>query len=341
MAIELTDSTSRSRHHTAASSTGQAVLAALRAPSLFNSQPWRWRLHDDAAELWSDRRRQLSVVDPQGRLLILSCGIALHHARLALRADGHLPEVVRFPDPDQPDLLALLRNVGSRPPTPADLRAYQAMATRRTDRRPYSGPDDIPAEQLAGLRDAAEAEGAHLHILPDDQVTLFNVAATHAADDERADPAYQEELDRWTHRPAAAGDGVPVETTVGPVPRRIPIRDFAPGAAGQQQPGTGTDRNARYAILFTETDTAADWLVAGEAMSSVLITASRWGIATNPVSDVVETPVARQQLTALLAGLGCPQMAVRMGLTEPVSAVPPTPRRPPEDTIDGAERHDL
>ncbi len=336
MAIELTDPTSKDRHHTAASSTGQAVLAALRAPSLFNSQPWRWRLHDDSAELWADRRRQLSVVDPQGRLLILSCGIALHHARLALQADGHQPQIVRFPDPDHPDLLALLRDVGSRPATPGDIRAYQAMMARRTDRRPYSGPDDIAADQLAGLRDAAEAEGAHLHVLPDEQVALLNVAAAHAADDERDDPAYREELERWTHRPADAGDGVPVETTVGPVPRRVPIRDFAPGAAGLR-PGPGTDRNARYALLFTDTDTAADWLVAGEAMSSVLITASGWGIATNPVSDVVETIVARQQLATMLAGLGCPQMVIRMGLTEPLSRAPATPRRRPDDVIGGTD----
>ena len=30
----------------------EATIAALRAPSILNTQPWRWRLVSDAAELW-------------------------------------------------------------------------------------------------------------------------------------------------------------------------------------------------------------------------------------------------------------------------------------------------
>jgi hypothetical protein len=57
-------------------------------------------------ELYADRHRQLDVVDPDGRLLLISCGIALHHARTALAAAGWTATVDLLPDPSLPDLLA-------------------------------------------------------------------------------------------------------------------------------------------------------------------------------------------------------------------------------------------
>ena len=42
-----------------------AVLQALKAPSVFNTQPWRWTV-DATAELRADHSRQLRVADRSG-----------------------------------------------------------------------------------------------------------------------------------------------------------------------------------------------------------------------------------------------------------------------------------
>ncbi|WP_157017855.1 hypothetical protein [Cryptosporangium arvum] len=42
----------------------EVAEAGLRAPSIRDSRPWRWRLSGHAVELWADRRRQLPTVDP-------------------------------------------------------------------------------------------------------------------------------------------------------------------------------------------------------------------------------------------------------------------------------------
>src|SRR5690606_6798678 len=70
-----------------------AARAAGAAPSVHNTQPWRWRVYPDRLDLFADRSRQLTVADPDGRLLTVSCGAALHHARVALVAAGWLPQV--------------------------------------------------------------------------------------------------------------------------------------------------------------------------------------------------------------------------------------------------------
>ncbi|MEU4749761.1 nitroreductase, partial [Micromonospora tulbaghiae] len=53
-----------------------AARQSLHAPSVFNTQPWRWRVTTDALELRADPDRQLAHTDPDGRLLMLSCGAA-------------------------------------------------------------------------------------------------------------------------------------------------------------------------------------------------------------------------------------------------------------------------
>ncbi|MFD0821037.1 nitroreductase, partial [Micromonospora zhanjiangensis] len=42
----------------------EAARRALRAPSVFNTQPWRWRIGPDGLELHADRDRQLAATDP-------------------------------------------------------------------------------------------------------------------------------------------------------------------------------------------------------------------------------------------------------------------------------------
>jgi hypothetical protein len=55
-----------------------AARSALRAPSVFNTQPWRWVLEGDVLELRADRQRQLAAADPFGNMLLASCGAAFH-----------------------------------------------------------------------------------------------------------------------------------------------------------------------------------------------------------------------------------------------------------------------
>src|SRR3954469_23213629 len=115
----------------------QAALASLHAPSVFNTQPWTWRVAGDTLELYADPTRKLDVTDPEGRLLILSCGAALHHARTALAADGWSATVQRCPDNSRPELLARLEVGKEVPPDPEAQRMAAAIPRRHTDRRAF------------------------------------------------------------------------------------------------------------------------------------------------------------------------------------------------------------
>src|ERR1700712_6098776 len=95
----------------AADALGAAVDRAVLAPSLHNSQPWRFTVHADRLDVRADRTRHLTSIDPRGRELLQRVGAALFTARVALAARGWAVDVQRCPSPDDPDLLAVLHLV--------------------------------------------------------------------------------------------------------------------------------------------------------------------------------------------------------------------------------------
>ena len=139
----------------------EAARASLHAPSVFNTQPWTWRIAGDTLELYADPARKLDSTDPEGRLLILSCGAALHHARTALAAAGWSATVERFPDDSRPGLLARIRLGASVPPDPEAQRMAAAIPRRRTDRRAF-GEREVTDAELTKLLHGGEALSALL-----------------------------------------------------------------------------------------------------------------------------------------------------------------------------------
>lgn len=308
----------------------EASIAALRAPSILNTQPWRWRLAGNHAELWADRSRRLDGLDPDGRLLLLSCGTALHHATVALLAAGFAADITKLPDPARPDLVARVRQ-GQH--CPADSLLYRAIYQRRTDRRPFG--DTRPADAvLDELRAAAERHGVHLHVVRADQVTAFASAVAHAGEVEHGDPRFRDDMLAWTTRARDDRDGVSARSTVAPTDRTIAPRDFNLARPAALDPGAGTDRGTVYIILTVDAEEPADWVAAGEALSDVWLTLTARGLAASPISEVVEILPVRVALRRLLGGVGHPAIAMRIGA--PVDGIEPVPasiRRSGTDTI--------
>jgi hypothetical protein len=310
-----------------------AARASLRAPSVFNTQPWRWRLAGKVLELASDPARRLGATDVEGRLLLLSCGGALHHARVTLAATGWHADVARLPEQERrPDLLARLRVTGRATPDPAAKDLADAISRRRTDRRAFD-VRRVPDETLTRLRLAVEAQGAYLHVVPDDRVPELAVAVDEAADVEYFDPAYRAELTRWTSRPAWTGDGVPPATAVEPALRRVPMRNFLPDGSPGLLAGADHDEGAAYVIVFGTGGRPADLLRGGEAMSALLLLATTEGLASAPISEAVEIAWPRRLLRRLLSDIGEPYLVVRLGYVDSDEVLPVSPRREVHETI--------
>jgi nitroreductase len=303
------------------------------APSVHNTQPWHWRVEDDRMELRAETARQLRTSDPDGRLMVLSCGAALHHARVALAAEGWQAAVERRPDPARPELLARVRVTGRGGTDPGAMRHLQTIRIRRTDRRPVA---DAPVEVgvLGAIRAAIEAEQCWLHLMRPAEVVEIAAAADRAQTLEAFDPQWREEIAYWAGGVRAEGLGVPATAIPHEAPQTtVPGRDF--GVSGDLPVTAGHDGAARYGILFGPGDTPDAWLRAGEALSAAWLVATEHGVSLVPMSAAVEVDATRVTLRRLLAGLGEPFLVLRIGVPDPDHAGPPaTPRLPTVETVE-------
>ncbi|QKV80466.1 NAD(P)H nitroreductase [Amycolatopsis sp. Hca4] len=137
-----------------------AVALALRAPSARNAQPWCWRIGYSTLHLFSDR----DCPAPE-RDVLLGCGAALHHVRVAFAALGWHTDIQRLPDPDDPAHLAVVTPRPAGRPTEETIALAAAIPRRRTDRRPPA-VWPVPREHLDALARAAAREGARLQVVP-------------------------------------------------------------------------------------------------------------------------------------------------------------------------------
>jgi len=268
----------------------QAVAVARQAPSAHDSRPWRWRVTDVALDLFVDHTRLSATTDPGGRLATISCGAALHHARLTLAARGWRATVIRFPDDADPAHLARLRIDGPAPVDAETAELARAIDLRHTDVGPVTGEPVEPAI-LRTITAAFEAQHVRLGLLRPDQILELAVATAESADPEPAAAQWQAQLALW------AGN------------------DRIVGSAGGRLPTVsgGRDRAATFALLHGPRDQAIDWLHAGEALSAGSLVASTFGVSVLPFSAPIELAVAREALARVVPDLGSPYLMVSLG----------------------------
>lgn len=315
-----------------ADQVAHVVEAATLAPSVHNTQPWRFAVREDGFDLLPDPERRLPVLDPTGRLLHLSCGAALVHARVAARALGLAAAVDLLPEPG---VLARVRLTPDAAPDDTELVLALAILKRHTVRGAFAA-QPLPDDLLRELSRVAEQEGAALRPLRSeaDQVALAVLLSGADAALER-DPGYRRELAAWV-RPEESVDGIPDRALPEDVPRgsSLRLRDFR---LTRPERSNGTAPPAEHpavVVLTTLRDDPRAWLEAGQALGAVLLHAAARGVQAQPLGQVVDLPGPRVQLARQLGLTGTPQMVLRLGHpAEPDGAHATTGRRALDDVL--------
>jgi hypothetical protein len=312
------------------------LRAAVRAPSLHNTQPWAFGFGDRHVELYADSSRYLPHTDSTGRSLLISCGAALFNLRVAAAHLGMHPRVRLLPDEEDPTLVAVAE-IHHRHSRAGSLDGYfRDVWVRRTNRRPFRDRR-IPSSAVGRLAEAATVEGAVLRVYDDEAEVNRVVDLLRDADrEDRADPARMAERQAWVgdhDRP----EGIPVRS-LGPRPtgQRAAFRDLGYAVSTVRESAV-FEKTPTIAMLSTHQDRPVDWVRAGQALERVLLEATRSGLSVSFLNQPLEHRHLRWLVRSPLTGVGHTHMLLRIGYGE---EVPLTPRRP-IDELRREPRHRL
>lgn len=312
-----------------AESVAGLLSTAGRAPSIFNSQPWLFRVGTYAIDLYADPSRRLRI-DRSGREMLISCGAALFGLRMAIRAIGYEPVVGVLPDPEDPGLLARVRLGARSPVTQAERQLVDAIPHRHTHRGSFAAAP-LPRGLMIRLQHDAVVERAALAIIdqPSAYAQLSGIVrrtVSEMSGDQRA----RADVRQWVRAPGStAVDGVPVSAIALPARGRLgrlAQRDMDLGRGAGELSEDGPPP-AVTAILLTAGDTRADWLRAGQALHRMLAHAASHWVFASLYSEPTESALARALIRSRLTLPGAPQLVLQFGVARSTRA---TARRPVE-----------
>lgn len=308
---------------------------AILAPSKHNTQPWLFHIEQKSVELYADRTRVLSLVDANGRELIMSCGAALANFLVALRYFSFSWMMELPSSPGKENLLARLTVEKGEEPDEEERKLFFAIMQRRTNRRAFTDRG-VPIALLRRLEKVAGNAGTYLHVMRDEEqrTNLANLVLN-ADRTLWSDQQFRHELAEWVRpKESNSPDGIPAyalgkaDTTsyLGSLSLHTLI-EAAEEDEGMQR---RTVKPPVLAVLSTLNDDWFDWLAAGVALENMLLHARLAGLWASFFSQPTEVPAQRQALRDLLGEADFPQIVLRLGYA---TRVPPTPRRGVDDVL--------
>ncbi|MEV3860658.1 nitroreductase family protein [Streptomyces sp. NPDC050095] len=314
------------------------LSAAIAAPSMHNTQPWRFRFAPASmtVEIHAAPEQSLPQEDPHGRALHLAAGSALFNLRVAVDHFGWTPVPRLLPEPGNPGVLAavrITRNGGHG--TLHDEGLYDAIWRRHSSRFPFS-ERHAPRSVLRELAEAAHTEGATLTLPDQSEISRLLRLTTEAERRNHRDPRRGAESRRAV-RPAdedhgSADTGIP-PSAYGPQDgfEFLPMRDFSAEHHLERLPSQPFERTPTIGVLRSSHDRRIDWLRSGQALQHVLLVATARGLSTSLLHQAMEWPDLRARLHAAGAPLDHVQMLVRLGYGP---EGPSTPRRTARQLLD-------
>ena len=298
---------------------------AVLAPSSHNSQPWKFNVSGDEISVFADKTRWLKVADADQRELHISLGCALENLIIAAEHFGYNCSVSYFPG--QKDLVALVRMRGGS--TPRDSRLFYAITSRHTNRNPYqqSPISDADLKTISILSSDPQVK----IFLTDNSSTrkAFLDLVVQANAVQYSDAEFKSELGHWLSQGVMGPTGVQAKMA------QLAVVFLDMGPQQTRKDAELINSTPYLGFISTANNDSISSVRAGRAFERFWLAATALGISLHPMSQALEVPETKANLTALLSpgsgNMSQVQQTFRLGYAEPVREH--STRRPLEDVL--------
>jgi hypothetical protein len=179
------------------------VAAAVLAANPHDTQPWLFRISDDAIEVFADLSRNLGAMDAFVREMHLGLGCAIENMLVAAGPNGYDAQVAvvegslaNFTERRSPVAAATV-NLKKRAPSAPD-GFYSAIALRHTNRYSYERGKAAPADWLEFLRRTGDDQGVRVILFDEgEDRRAFDAAVVEATQAIIDDKTMIADSDRW------------------------------------------------------------------------------------------------------------------------------------------------
>lgn len=303
------------------------IRYATLAANGHNTQPWRFRVAENAIEVLPDFSRRTPIVDPDDHHLFASLGCAAENLALAAEARSRRATIRFQPAHDGSVVVALERG----PSASTDL--FDAIPRRQSTRAEFDGRP-VSVADLNALKAASAVQGVDVALIVDrtqiDRVRDLVVAGNSA---QMGDPAFLRELKDWLRfsprQAMRAGDGLFAASSGNPVlPPWLgsPLFDWVFRADAENEKYAKQLRSsAGVAVFVAARDDPEHWMLAGRACQRFALQAAALGLKNSFINQPAEVVALRPELATLVGLPGRrPDIVMRLGYGP---TLPYSPRR--------------
>jgi hypothetical protein len=285
---------------------------AILAPSIYNTQPWRFDISSDEIMILADESRWLKAADSNKREMYSSIGGAIENLIIAADHFGYSSTISYFPKPvssasnayQSNDIVARVSLQPGAMPS-ADPRLFSAITPDGMNASQKRTESPIEQESISRRTEEIAAAIRALNTDPDISIILLDdpkakerlLSLTEAAD--RAlysNITFKSELGHWLSRGGMGPAGVQAKIAQAKVAflDSIPDRIEADTEIINNSPFLGIIASKRY--------DRESQVRAGRLLERISLLSSHYGLGLEPMSQALQWTETESRASGLLAG---------------------------------------
>ena len=314
----------------------ELVASAIKAPSGHNTQPWLFRLQEDAIEVHPNLKNSLAVVDPENRELYISIGCAVENLCVAATQKGYHPVPVILKENDSTYII----RINLRKQAPINNPLFEAINKRQTNRSVYNART-IAADTLNLIQGITKEEGVKFYMYKNGEVAFDTLTeyVRQGNEIQMKNEHFKDELLSWIrynkHHVNQTGNGLTYATMGSPsIPGFLgkPLVKSFLKPKTQNKSDIKKIESSSHLVLFTVTaSTPEEWILLGRTLERFLLKTTQLGIANAYMNQPCELRELAQKVKEKLLPNGeYPMILVRLGYASPM---PYSPRKSVDSVI--------